>query len=135
MSTATGATGLTVASAFLAGIACRDSGAIAACLTSDAQLRALTPHQLREESGREAIVARYANWLDALEDFELLASDAELVIDRIRIRYRFRGRDREHGWQENEHTAYAEIRGDQIAALNLSCAGFRARRAPAETEA
>ena len=131
MSSTIGGDGLSVARALLDGIARRDGAAIDACLTRDAKLRALTPHRLREEeNGSDAIVARYADWLDPLEDFELLAADAELVVDRVRIRYRFRGRDPKHGWQENEHTAYAEMRGTQIAALNLSCAGFRARSAP-----
>jgi hypothetical protein len=130
MSSMIGGVELSVARALLDGIARRDGAAIAACLTRDAKLRALTPHQLREENGSDAIVARYADWLDPLEDFELLAADAEVVVDRIRIRYRFRGRDPKHGWQENEHTAYAEMRGLLIAALNLSCAGFRARSAP-----
>jgi hypothetical protein len=116
----------------LAGIRERDYEAIRSCLAPDAELRALTPHQLRDEVGADAVVAQYRYWLDPLERFEVLAADAERVADRVRVRYRFRGRDREHGWQENEHTAYVALDGGRISALNLSCAGFRPAAEPAE---
>jgi hypothetical protein len=112
------------------GIASRDSGRIAACFTPEARLRALTPSRLREETGPEAIAARYAAWLDGLDPFAVTSSDVERVADRIRLRYRFRGRDPENGWQENEHTAYATVVDGRIAALNLSCAGFRPAEPP-----
>lgn len=118
------ATGLAVCQALLAGIRERDRDAIGACFDAGALLRVLTPRTLREEPGRDAVVARYSAWL-ALEPFELLAADAERVADRVRVRYRFRGRDPEKGWQENEHTAYATVENGLIVALNVSCAGFR----------
>ena len=106
-------------------IAARDGNRIAASFTADARLRALTPHAFREETGPDAIARRYHAWLDSLEPFEVTASDVEQIADRVRLRYRFHGRDSEKGWQENEHTAYAEVVDGRIAALNLSCAGFR----------
>lgn len=122
--------GLDACRALLEGIAARDGDAIAACFAPAAQLRALTPHLLREESGPEAIAARYLAWLRSLEPFELLATDTERVADRIRIRYRFRGVDAAKGPQENEHTAYAAVEEGRIVALNLTCAGFRPAGAP-----
>ena len=116
----------TAAAELLRGISGRDFARIEACFAPDAVLRALTPHQLREEHGPHAIAAQYRHWLESLDELELLAGDEEQIADRIRIRYRFRGRDPEKGWQENEHTAYAALAADgSIAALNLSCAGFR----------
>ena len=115
----------TAAAELLAGISGRDFARIEACLAPDAVLRALTPHQLREEHGSRAIAGQYRYWLEPLDDFELLAGDQEQIADRVRIRYRFRGRDPEKGWQENEHTAYAALADGSIASLNLSCAGFR----------
>ena len=106
-------------------IVARDRDRIAASFTADARLRALTPHSLREETGPDAIARRYHVWLDSLEPFEVTASDVEQIADRVRLRYRFHGRDPEKGWQENEHTAYAEVVDGRIATLNLSCAGFR----------
>lgn len=112
------------------GIAARDGEAIGACFATDALLRALTPHQLREVEGRAAIVERYQAWLLSLEPFELLSADTERVADRVRVRYRFRGVDPVKGPQENEHTAYAAVEDGLITALNLCCAGFRPVAAP-----
>ena len=115
----------TAAAELLAGISGRDFARIEACFATAAVLRALTPHRLREEHGPRAIADQYRFWLEPLDGFELLAGDHEQIADRVRIRYRFRGRDPESGWQENEHTAYATLTDGSIAALNLSCAGFR----------
>ncbi len=106
-------------------IRARDRGRIAGCLAPDAVLRALTPHELRWETGRDAIADRYAYWLDPLEGFAVLSADVVQIADRVRLRYRFAGRDPEHGPQENEHTAYATVVDGRVAALNLSCTGFR----------
>jgi hypothetical protein len=66
-----------------------------------------------------------------MEGFELLDSGVEQIADRTRIRWHTRGRDPEKGWQENDHTGYAELDGDGlIVALNVSCAGFRPSSAP-----
>ncbi|MGL6278910.1 MAG: hypothetical protein ACRC50_05065 [Gaiella sp.] len=119
------ASGLRVTHALLEGIRLRDRAAIAACFAPDARLRVLTPRALREEQGPGAIADRYSAWIDSLEPFALLAADAEVIADRIRVRYRFRGLDRDKGWRENEHTGYAEVGADGIVALNVSCAGFR----------
>ena len=114
----------------LEAIRARDTGRIAACFTTDARLRALTPHELRELVGPDAIADRYRRWLEPLESFALVSGDVEPVADRVRLRYRFRGRDPVKGWQENEHTAYAAVVEGRIAALNLSCAGFRPSEPP-----
>ena len=116
---------LTVATALLAAIRERDAAGVAACFARDARLRVLTPKALREEEGPDAIGGRFMTWVASLEPFALLSADAEVVADRVRIRYRFHGRDPEKGWQENEHTGYATIADGRITALNVSCAGFR----------
>jgi hypothetical protein len=109
----------------LEGIRERDRAAISACFAPDASFRVLTPHRLREHDGRDEVAARYAYWLDPLEHFEVEDADATLVADRLRVRYRFRGRDPQHGWQLNEHTAYAEVEAGQIVAATVTCSGFR----------
>jgi hypothetical protein len=116
----------------LAGIEARDFERIERCFASEARLRALTPHQLRELDGPGAIAGQYRRWLEALEGYRLLDGGTETIADRIRVRYHFRGRDPAKGWQENEHTAYAELDdAGSIVALNLSCAGFRPAEPPA----
>ncbi|HEX6724054.1 MAG TPA: nuclear transport factor 2 family protein [Gaiella sp.] len=109
----------------LAAIGSRDRTRIAACFAAEAKLRALTPHRLRELDGPEAIAGQYGYWLDPLDSFTLLSGDVTAIADRARLRYRFRGRDPAKGWQENEHTAYATVENGRVAALNLTCAGFR----------
>ena len=114
----------------LEAIRARDFDRIAACFAPDARLRALTPHELRELDGPDAIADRYRRWLEPLESFDVVSGDVEPIADRIRLRYRFRGRDRVKGWQENEHTAYATVTKGRVEALNLSCAGFRPSEPP-----
>lgn len=114
----------------LAAIGARDRARIAACFASGAKLGALTPHRLRELVGPEEIAGQYGYWLDPLESFTVLSGDVTPIADRVRLRYRFRGRDPAKGWQENEHTAYATVEGGRVAALNLTCAGFRPSESP-----
>ena len=111
-------------------IRARDLHRIAACFAPDARLRALTPHQLRELDGPKAIADRYRRWLEPLQSFAVVSGDVEPIADRVRLRYRFRGRDPVRGWQENEHTAYAAVADGRVEALNLSCAGFRPSEPP-----
>ena len=114
----------------LEAISARDLERIGACFTPGARLRALTPHELRELEGPDAITDRYRRWLEPLEAFAVVSGDVEPIADRVRLRYRFRGRDPVKGWQENEHTAYAAVAGGRIEALNLSCTGFRPSETP-----
>lgn len=119
-----------VVQALLDAIRARDLKRIAACFAPDARLRALTPHDLRVLDGPVAIAERYRRWLEPLESFAVVSGDVEPVADRVRLRYRFRGLDPAKGWQENEHTAYVAVVHGRVAALNLSCAGFRPSEPP-----
>lgn len=114
----------------LAAIRERDFGGIGVCFTEDASFRVLTPGPLRELHGPAEAVERYRVWLEELESFEVLESDAVAIADRVRVRYRFRGRDPEKGWQLNEHTGYAVVEDGRVASLILTCAGFRPISAP-----
>jgi SnoaL-like domain len=114
-----------VGRALVAALGRRDWSTLTDCFAPDATLRALTPGPLREESGPQEAAARYAHWFGTLEEFEVLESDVVEIADRIRIRYRIRGCDPQHGWQENEHTAYAAVDGERIATMALTCTGFR----------
>ncbi len=116
---------IAVVEELLEAIGSRDRERIAACFAPEAKLRALTPHRLREEDGRDAIAGQYGYWLDPLESFAVTSGDVTAIADRARLRYRFRGRDPVKGWQENEHTAYATVVEGRVAALDLTCAGFR----------
>ena len=115
----------------LTGIAERDYARIAACFAEDAGFHVLTPKpQLRDHSGPEEAAERFRFWLASLEEYELLDGDVVEIADRIRIRYLFRGRDPDKGWQLNEHTGYAKVEDGRIRSMTLTCAGFRPTQAP-----
>jgi hypothetical protein len=114
----------------LAGIAARDYQRIASCFAESASFRVLTPGPLREQQGPQEAADRYRFWLEPLEGFEVLEGDVVEIADRIRIRYRFRGRDPEQGWRLNEHTGYAAVAGGRIVSMILTCSGFRPTSSP-----
>jgi ketosteroid isomerase-like protein len=119
-----------VAGELLDAIAERDFARIEACFAKDAAFQVLTPQQLRQHETAVAVGARYRYWLESFEDFELVDGDVEEIADRVRIRYRFRGRDPEKGWQLKEHTGYAKMRDGRIVGMNVTCTGFRPTQAP-----
>jgi hypothetical protein len=106
-------------------IARLDYARIEECFSEDAVMRVLTPGPLREFQGAGEAAGRFRFWFEPLEGFELVEGDVEEIADRMRIRYRFRGRDPEKGWQLNEHTGYAKVRSGRIKAMNVTCTGFR----------
>jgi hypothetical protein len=108
----------------------RDFDRIGRCFGGGASFRALTPGPLREMSGSGEAAARYAYWFGELAEFTVLSADCTTVADRIRIRYHVRGRDPDKGWQETEHTAYARVEEGRIAAMTLTCSGFRPAAEP-----
>jgi hypothetical protein len=123
-------TAAAVGGELLDGIAARDFQRIERCFAADARLRVLTPGPLRELTGPEEAAGRYRRWLEPLEGFELLDGDVEEIGDRVRIRYRFRGRDPEKGWQLNEHTGYGKVEDGRLTSLNVTCTGFRPTPSP-----
>jgi hypothetical protein len=114
----------------LEAIAVRDFGQIAGCFTGEAVVRVLTPGPVRQLKGAARAANRYRRWLATLDQFELIEGEVVEIADRIRIRYLFRGRDPEKGWQLNEHTGYAEIENGRIGAMVLTCTGFRPTSPP-----
>ena len=114
----------------LAGIAERDFERIAACFGERSRFDVLTPRELRKHRGPAEATERYRFWLEPLEEFVLLEGDVVEIADRIRIRYLFRGRDPDKGWQLNEHTGYAQVEDGRIRSLTLTCAGFRPTTGP-----
>jgi hypothetical protein len=111
-------------------IVVRDYDVIADCFAADASFDVLTPHRLRRHASAAEAAECYRRWFESLERFQVLEADAVPVADRVRVRYSFRGRDPEKGWQLNEHTGYAAIEHDEIVSMTLTCAGFRPTSAP-----
>lgn len=119
-----------VARRLLDAIVARNYDAISDCFVAGTSFDVLTPHRLRRHASAAEVAERYRYWLEPLEMFQVLEADATVVADRVRVRYRFRGRDPEKGWQLNEHTGYAAIEGGGIVSMTLTCAGFRPIPAP-----
>ena len=111
-------------------IARRDYDLIRRCFAEQVRFDVLTPHELREHRTAVDAADRYRFWLDRLDGYELLEGDVEEIADRVRIRYRFRGRDPEKGWQLNEHTGYGTVADGHFVALKVTCTGFRPTQAP-----
>ena len=112
-------------------IAAQEFDAIAGLLAEDARLRALVPARLREEEGRDDVVARLRFWFGDTEALELLESDVEELAGRVRFRYRLRGREAERGWVVQEQSGYVDVVGGRIAAIDLVCSGDRPIDPPA----
>jgi hypothetical protein len=118
-----------VGTRFLEALGRRDYETLGLCFASDATLRAILPPGLREDDGREAIVRRFRAWTEDIDDFEVLAADAEPCADLLRIRWELGGLDPHfdgEGRSVFEQMAYAEVEGDSIAAMRLACTGRRA---------
>ena len=111
-------------------IAARDYARIERCFAEDARVRVLTPRELRDHTTAVEAADRFRFWLERLEDFELIEGDVDEIADRVRVRYRFRGRDPEKGWQLNEHTGYGKVVEGGFAVLNVTCTGFRPTQEP-----
>ena len=121
---------LQAAHRFLDALATLDWDALRACFTPDARLRALVPTTLREEEGPDAIIDRLRYWFGELEDFRLLESGVEELIDRVNVRYRLAGTDPDDGPIVVEQQCYFAIDDGRIAVIDSVCSGPR----PAELE-
>jgi hypothetical protein len=116
--------GAAVGGELLDAIAARDFTRIEGCFAENATLRVLTPRELRNHSTAAEAAGRFRFWL------ELLEGDVEQIADRVRVRYRFRGRDPQKGWQLNEHTGYGKVADGRFLVLNVTCTGFRPTQEP-----
>ncbi len=113
---------------FLEALGRRDYDGIAACFARDATLRAIVPPGLREDDGPEAIVQRFRIWTEAIDDFELVGSEAAPFADLLRLRWAVRGLDPSQageGPTTFEQTAYAEVADGVITKMRLACSGDR----------
>ena len=112
-------------------IAAQDFAAVGRLLAPDARLRALVPPGVRDDEGREAVVARLTLWFGDTRDLSIVESEAEELAGRIRFRYRLRGRE-EGAWVVQEQSGYVDVRDGTIVAIDLVCSGSRPVLAPPE---
>jgi hypothetical protein len=107
---------------FLNALGRHDYAALAECFAADARMRAVVPPGVREDDGREAIVARFQRWT---AQGNLIDSDLETFEDVLRLRYVMREVDVEVGLCSFEQTAYADVADGAIASMRVACTGSR----------
>jgi SnoaL-like protein len=111
--------------AFVAALAERDYSRLANTLAPNVRMRALLPPGTVEISGPEATSAKFSSWFGGAEDLELVSSGSEAIADRLHVYYRLRVRKPGDVWKLVEQHLLCALDGDQIAALDLICSGFR----------
>ena len=117
-----------VGTRFLEALGRRDYDTLGRCFAPEATLRAIVPPGLREDDGRDAIVARFRLWTQDIDDFEVLDAAATPCADLLRLRWALSGFDPSYdgdGRSTFEQTAYAELDEGLIAAMRLACSGRR----------
>jgi hypothetical protein len=110
-----------------AAIAAQDASAIAACFTDDAELRALIPPGLREQTGATDSAALVAGWFADSTELELVWSRAEDVGDRLHVSYRFEGVEEGEPYVVEHHVYCVVDEEGLIERADLLCSGFRPR--------
>ncbi len=120
--------------ALIAALARRDLAALEACFHPELRFRALVPPGVREVATASEAIAYFRRWFGEAERLDLLDSDAGLLADRLRLRYRFHVVDAD-GDQVVEQQAYADVRNGRIVALDLLCSGFRPLTSPSQPAA
>ena len=107
-----------------AAVAGRDRCQLAAAFTDTVRLRALLPGGPVESHGRDAVVARFAEWFAAFDTVELVGVTGEPVADRLLVHYRLTLRQGPTRWTCTQ-TLIGKTAGDRLATLDLLCSGFR----------
>jgi hypothetical protein len=105
-------------------IATQDAAAIAACFTSEAQLRALVPRGLRERAGAEEAASLIAAWFADSTELELVDSRTDEVGDRLHLTYTFEGVEDGEPYLVEQHL-YCTVTDGKIERADLLCSGFR----------
>ena len=108
---------------FIAALARQAWQELAACLGDTVRLRALIPGGLRTAEDRASAANYFQKWFGDADQLVLLASDVQLMHDRLYISYRFRAH--EDQWYIVEQQAYCVVQNGRIQKIDLLCSGFR----------
>ena len=107
-------------------LAARDYERLERCFAPDVDFHAVVPGtgSFREQAGAPATAEQFRKWFDEAEPLELLKASCDVVVDRVRISYRFAARE-DGQWHVVEQQAYAAVGDGGIEKLDLACSGFR----------
>jgi hypothetical protein len=112
---------------FVEALGAKEVEALSAVIHPEVDFRALTPNRFWEAQNRDAMLdILLGSWFPADTALdELLLLEADTVADRERLRFRFRGRNRD-GPMIVEQQAYLARRDDSIGWIRIVCSGQRA---------
>jgi TusA-related sulfurtransferase len=121
---------LSIADAWVDALARHDFERLGDVLEPAVQFRALVPGELVTVTGITDTVACFTRWFSDKTDFEVLEKRAEVLVDRLTVR--FRARVRKNGESLLvEQTLIGDLEDGRFATLDLLCAGFRPEAAAA----
>jgi ketosteroid isomerase-like protein len=107
-------------------IAEQDQSALAECFAPNAELRALTPHGLRERAGAIDAASMISSWFGDSTELHLLDSRSDELADRVHVSYRFEGVEEGEAYLVEQHL-YCTVADGKVARADLLCSGFRPR--------
>jgi ketosteroid isomerase-like protein len=107
-------------------IAEQDQSALAECFAPNAELRALTPHGLRERAGAGEAASMISGWFGDSTELHLLGSRCDALADRVHVSYRFEGVEEGEPYLVEQHL-YCTVADGKVARADLLCSGFRPR--------
>lgn len=115
---------LALGRAFAAALARRDFDEVATLLHPEIEFRALTPRRTWEPGTPDEVVATLRTWFGPADVEQVLAIDSDVIGDRLRVGYCFRG-TRDGAAFVIEQQAYYEVRDGRLSWVRLVCSGFR----------
>jgi ketosteroid isomerase-like protein len=107
-------------------IAEQDQPALAECFAANAELRALTPHGLREGAGAIEAASMISRWFGDSTELHLLDSRSDELADRMHVSYRLEGVEEGEPYLVEQHL-YCTVADGKVARADLLCSGFRPR--------
>jgi len=109
---------------FVNAIAARDYALLQACLGPQIRFRALIPPGLREREGARETVHLLRSWFEGVDRLEILDRGVKPIAHRAHVWYRLRAFYPDADPEVIEQSAYCEVEGGQITAMDLVCSGY-----------
>lgn len=106
-----------------------DFDALEGLLAPQVRFRALIPRAMREAATAAGARAWIEGWFGDTDARELIASQVEMVADRLHLTYRLRLRE-DGAWHLVEQHLFASLADAQLVDVALMCSGFRPLEAP-----
>lgn len=118
----------------VAALADRDAQRLGSCLDREVRLRALVPSGYQEHRGSTAVISRFMSWFEEPDSIQVLDKSEHMVVDRLRLRYKFRVLYTDGVSEIIEQSTICDIRDSKITGIDLLCSGYRPERTNERTE-